>query len=742
MPLVPPSLDDRAYDDLVKDVLARIPAHAPEYAHPVPGDPGRTLIELFAWLTDTLLYRANLVPERQRLVFLSLLGLPLRPAGAATGLVSVRTAQPTTLPFRLDAGAAVSGAQAFESREPVIVLPVEGRAFIKKPVTPGTGGISQDLVEDLVALYGLQGRNARPYATTQRFAGRAERVDLVQDTLDRSLWIALLAPDAASVAPIRAQLETGLTVDGRDIPLALSVGLVPSETIPDTFDARFLATMGERRGAQLVWEIGVRNESDGTVVLQRVVPSQDTTRGLSTRGVVQLPLPRGVVLDAPTNDVRVKVDAGVGDLAPRIDDPKLASRLVSWVRLQVAADVATLGVDWAGINAVPVEHRRTVTGRIVGTSNGAADQILSLGAGQVDVASLVVEVEEEGLGFRAWVVTDALEAAGRDDGAVQIDAEGGLIRFGDGVRGRIPARGARIKTSFRAGGGAAGNLAPGSLKDATGTTTPQYTGKLAVTQAVETQGGVDAETLAEAERRIPAHLTHRDRAVTTDDFAALARTTPGVDIGRVELLPQFKPHTRDTDVPGVVSVLVLPRQQSLLAPYPRPDRRLIEAVHAWLDARRVIGTELYVIGTQYKPVGVAVRVEVREGYDEDVTLRAVADAVRTFLFPLAPGGPYQPATGWPLGRPVRDREIEVVVARVPGVDEVIGLRLFEVVSGAWRRVRPASGDAAQIPLDLWALPELVGLDVGTTSPLPTTLAAAPETDPTPSIGIPVVPEVC
>jgi hypothetical protein len=60
--IVPPSLDDRSYEDLVAELVSRIPAHTPEWTNPVPGDPGRTLIELFAWLTDTLLYRANLIP--------------------------------------------------------------------------------------------------------------------------------------------------------------------------------------------------------------------------------------------------------------------------------------------------------------------------------------------------------------------------------------------------------------------------------------------------------------------------------------------------------------------------------------------------------------------------------------------------------------------------------------------------------------------------------------------------------
>ena len=89
MPIKPPALDDRSYDDLVAELLARIPAHTPEWTHPRPGDPGRTLIDLFAWLGDTILYRANLIPERQRLAYLRLLGMPLKPAAAARGVVAL-----------------------------------------------------------------------------------------------------------------------------------------------------------------------------------------------------------------------------------------------------------------------------------------------------------------------------------------------------------------------------------------------------------------------------------------------------------------------------------------------------------------------------------------------------------------------------------------------------------------------------------------------------------------------------
>ena len=89
MPITPPRLDDRTYQDLLDELLARVPAHTPEWRPTQVGDPGRTLLELFAWLADTMLYRANLIPERQRLAFLQLLGMPMQAARAAHGVVSV-----------------------------------------------------------------------------------------------------------------------------------------------------------------------------------------------------------------------------------------------------------------------------------------------------------------------------------------------------------------------------------------------------------------------------------------------------------------------------------------------------------------------------------------------------------------------------------------------------------------------------------------------------------------------------
>jgi len=75
MPLPLPNLDDRTFDDLVEEARAMIPRLAPEWTNYNPSDPGITLIELFAWLTEMMLYRLNRVSDEHYEVFLGLIGI-------------------------------------------------------------------------------------------------------------------------------------------------------------------------------------------------------------------------------------------------------------------------------------------------------------------------------------------------------------------------------------------------------------------------------------------------------------------------------------------------------------------------------------------------------------------------------------------------------------------------------------------------------------------------------------------
>src|SRR6185369_7200108 len=128
MPLQIPSIDDRRYQDLVTEALARIPVHNPEWTNFNRSDPGVTLIELFAFLTENLLYRSNQIPERNRRKFLTLLGVPLQTASSARGLVTFANERGPQRTFTLNADMEVRAGQVpFRTERGLDVLPIEAQ---------------------------------------------------------------------------------------------------------------------------------------------------------------------------------------------------------------------------------------------------------------------------------------------------------------------------------------------------------------------------------------------------------------------------------------------------------------------------------------------------------------------------------------------------------------------------------------------------------------------------------------
>ena len=108
MVLPAPNLDDRRFQDLVDDAKRLVQQHCPEWTDHNVSDPGVTLIETFAWMTDQLLYRLNRVPERNYVKFLELIGLRLHPPTAALVDVTFWLSAPQDLPVAVPAGTIVS----------------------------------------------------------------------------------------------------------------------------------------------------------------------------------------------------------------------------------------------------------------------------------------------------------------------------------------------------------------------------------------------------------------------------------------------------------------------------------------------------------------------------------------------------------------------------------------------------------------------------------------------------------
>src|SRR5512135_2023415 len=111
MPLPVPNLDDRRFQDLVDDAKRLVQQRCPEWTDHNVSDPGVTLIETFAYMTDQLLYRLNRVPDRNYIKFLELIGVRLFPPTPAATKVTFWLSAPQQEPVVVPAGVEVATPQ-------------------------------------------------------------------------------------------------------------------------------------------------------------------------------------------------------------------------------------------------------------------------------------------------------------------------------------------------------------------------------------------------------------------------------------------------------------------------------------------------------------------------------------------------------------------------------------------------------------------------------------------------------
>ena len=108
MTLPKENLDDKNFEELVKEAVSRIPVYAPEWTDHNIHDPGITLIELFAWLAEMQIYRLNMISDESYRKFLTLMGIPKLKSAIAAEVdlsFSLRDQQPTLVPARTQVAA-------------------------------------------------------------------------------------------------------------------------------------------------------------------------------------------------------------------------------------------------------------------------------------------------------------------------------------------------------------------------------------------------------------------------------------------------------------------------------------------------------------------------------------------------------------------------------------------------------------------------------------------------------------
>jgi len=773
MPLTAPPLDARKYQDLVNEVVARIPVHTPEWTNYNQSDPGITIVGVLAFLTESLLYRCNQIPDRNRIKFLQLLGVPLSPAAAAQGLVAFANAKGPSVVFPLTQDTEVDASQVpFRTEAGVNVLPIETRVYFKQRYAADP--VIQHYYNQLFASYTTP--TALPPQTTTLSlyqlqtlgGGGAASVDLNADTVDGSVWVAIFAraADVGDIDGIRAQIG-GQT---------LSLGMVPGVVATST--AGVDLTPNPIGASELSLVLGFYVPAFVGGVPDPTMPSQPSYRRvdvapdgdvLTEPGVIEMVLPPADQLYTWTN--LDPLEAGAAQYPPALDDTTLSARLITWIRVSVISPT-DVDILWMGANAARVTQLTHVAGEVLPDGTGTPSQVVTLAHPPVLAGSVQLTVTPATGSAESWAAIDDLMAAGPEVPIVdpslppgtrtpanlptdvfRLDPEAGTLTFGDGTHGARPPLNATLAADYDYCVGAAGNVEAGSVNKG-----PALPAGVTVANPVRTWGGADAETPDDGVKQITRYLQHRDRLVTKPDFEAIALRTPGVSVGRVEVLPAFDPALSPStpgDAPGVVTLMVLPSYDPANPNAPVPSQDFLNAVAAWLDPRRLVTTELILTGPDYVDIWISVGLAVVAGQSLGDVIAAVKAALVQFLSPLPPPGAsalpdtvpvyessapslLQVNDGWPLGKPVVALEAAAVASRVSGVLLVNNVLLAT-----------GTGDSVlQVPITGLQLPRLAGISVGTGDPVEIDalrgqpVSTGTGTTPGLVVPVPVVPEDC
>lgn len=211
-----------------------------------------------------------------------------------------------------------------------------------------------------------------------------------------------------------------------------------------------------------------------------------------------------------------------------------------------------------------------------------------------------------------------------------------VVQFGDGSDGAIVPSQAGIILTYRVGGGKSGNISAGLLQATVrGSTATGQLVNVAVTNPTPASGGIDEESVDTARQRIPAHIMANQRAVTLDDYAAIATAYYDSTLGSVKYAKAVT-GSGNSYVEGNIVTLSTwySSGNGIAATVPLALR---QAVAAYVQ-QRCVGTDLVkVISGTTRPLPLAALIKVKAGYNQSSVEAAGIVALRSYLETLYPG---------------------------------------------------------------------------------------------------------
>lgn len=605
-----PELDDREYEELLEEAKKVIPATADSWTDMNPHDPGVTIVELLAWLTESYVYQLDQVTDRHREKYLRLVGdSRRRPRSASVALSLSPPGQSVAIPAgtRLEATDGEGATRRFETDHDVVCIDAELAAV----VTVDETGVTD---------------NTEPNETSGMFF-RA-----FGDTAHAGAALCL----GFDGDPFAEADRCSLSVAYHDADLPEPDGEADD---PETFVP----------SVEVVWEYCTDESrwSDDDA-WKRLPLLGDGTDRFYEGGAIALGRSPGYEPTTPG-------DRGVGP-----HDSGLV-----WLRCRIRTPGYEIPPQFDAIqmNVVTASHRLTdtdVTLQQVDDGDVPALDGQRFAFPDAPVQSATIAVDGT-----AWTEVPDFDASGPDDRHYVLDPEAGEVRFGDGERGAVPpAEATVVATSVVYGGGDVGNLPESAAWDFAD---PERAlddrlrcADVSLSSLGPATGGRDVESIEAAFRRVKRDRRVSYRGVTVEDYAEIARRTPGLRIARTAVVV-------DTDDgQPEVTVVVVPYAPADCSK-PEPSEGFLAAVQRQLAARRLLTDRVTAEAPPYVGLTVDVEARTRRTYAGVGQETAVRTAIEEYLDPLRGG---EEGEGWPFGRGVSEAELAEVLDALEMVDQV------------------------------------------------------------------------
>ncbi len=654
MSLPTPRLDNLKFQSLVDEAKRRLIQYCPEWTEYNVSDPGVTLIELFAWMTELLAYRLNRTPEINYIKFMELVGVRLQPASSAR----VELTFYLSVPFPINPD---------EPEYDAAVVP------------QGTEVATRQTDEDDEVVFTTDGELVIAPPGLRRLRRKGDPNTDYLHRLRRNVVFEAFSTPPHEGDTFYLGFDPDQDISGRILQL--------------NFECKKTEGVGIKRSdPPLAWECSMGNGEWRPIYPSTRSREKDSTGGLNNpRGRIVFYLPSAMKADWFHDDNAYWIRCRLEPKGP--DNMYKKSPLISNITAQV------LGGATGATHAVVVRDEQ------LGKSDGEPGQIFHLQyhpilALQPDETVEVEEQTSDGrVGFVSWQCVADFANSDRFDRHFSLDTATGEVQFGPAIDqpdgsvrsyGRVPGVGCRIRISqYRHGGGVKGNVPAGRIQMPKSTI--PYIDR--VTNLSRAEGGRNPESLEEAKMRASRELQAQQRAVTARDYENLTKNASRT-VARVKCRTSVK--GSETLAPGTIELLVVPAAFDSLKAGDLTklamDDGLKDVIIANLDQYRLLCTTLRVKEPSYMGVKAYVKIIPNQDVWPDVVRADVIKSLDGFITPLALGGDdhqtsngrqsqKQPSEwslgreGWPFGQDLYVAEVYSLVQQVPGVKHILEVRL-------------------------------------------------------------------